>query len=98
MIPRPQHGPQVQQARLGYGSPPRAAGTANTIRRPNPPPPNRYEQRAVVLDRWGRASLAGNETDRAVVSAPDPSSGSSSGFLCAAAGFLLAAMFAGRGS
>lgn len=97
MMPRPQHAPQVQQARLGFGTPPRAHDTMNTVRRPMPPPPTRLEQRQVVLDRWGRTSLSGNETDRAVVP-PLASSGSSSGFMCAAAGFLLAAAFAGRGS
>lgn len=85
MIPRA-HTPPVQTARkvMGWVEPPRT----QKVLSPMAPQPSRMEQRPVVLDGWGRHSLAGNDSDRVVVpeqsaSFPVPP------IACAVAGFVL---------
>lgn len=96
MHPRPLHRPTVQQGRLA-GRAPEAPPPYTSERRvtPMPPEPNRFEQRRVVPDAWGRMSLAGNSTDRVVVQSPlQASRGGSTPILCGFAAFLLASYFA----
>ena len=88
---RPQHAPAHQDARYRVGAPPAVSATVAVGYRPVAPPASRIEQRPVVLDRWGRTTLAGLGDDRTQIQA---TSTSGTPVVCAVLGFLLASALA----